>query len=64
MPEPANRAPILFVSDLSADRFDPADLFDLAFLLRSPEKFALTGVVLPEGDESGVRLVNALAGSE
>lgn len=29
-------APIFYVTDLAYDRFDPADLFDLAFLLRSP----------------------------
>lgn len=49
MPDPTNRSPILYISDLSTDQFDPADLFDLAFLLRSPEKFTLTGVVTPKG---------------
>ncbi len=59
MPEPNDAAPILYVSDLSADRFDPADLFDLAFLLRSPERLALRGVVLPDG--GGARTLDPLA---
>lgn len=61
MPEPANRALILYISDLSEDRFDPADLFDVAYLLRFPEKFILTGIVLPEKDESGIRALDSLA---
>ncbi|MBC7809469.1 MAG: hypothetical protein H7145_25320, partial [Akkermansiaceae bacterium] len=61
MPESKNRAPILYVSDLSADLFDPADLFDLAFVLQSHEKFALMGVVLPENDMSGTRTLDLLA---
>lgn len=59
MPESTELSPILYVSDLSSDRFDAADLFDLAFLMRSPDKFALHGVVLPDGSET--RAMDALA---
>jgi hypothetical protein len=53
------RAPVLYVTDLTFDRFDPADLFDLAFLLRSPSH-RLAGVVFAGDAESGGRVVDAL----
>jgi hypothetical protein len=54
--------PILYVTDLSFDSVDPADLFDLAFLLRSPEH-ALADVILTGGDirDGGERVLEALA---
>ncbi|MBC8134781.1 MAG: hypothetical protein H8F28_02710 [Fibrella sp.] len=61
MPELASRAPILYISDISADRFDAADLFDLAFLLHLHAKLTLTGIVLSEGDEGGIRALDSLA---
>lgn len=52
-------APVLYVTDLTYDRFDPADLFDVAFLAQSSDH-TLQSVVLPaEGD--GERILDALA---
>jgi hypothetical protein len=45
------------VTDLGYDTFDPADLFDLAFLLRSP-RHDLRGVCL--GADEGGRVLSAL----
>lgn len=51
--------PVLYVTDLTYDRFDPADLFDLAFLTQSADH-TLQSVVLPtEGD--GERILDTLA---
>ncbi len=62
MPQSENpAAAVVYISDLTGTNSDPADLFDLAFLLRSPEKFALTGMVLPDGDTEGVRLLDSFA---
>ena len=36
-------ARVLYVTDLTYEQFDPADLCDVAYLLRSPEH-ALNGV--------------------
>lgn len=52
--------PVLYVSDVQFADFDPADLFDLAFLLRAPG-YELVGVVLPEGGMEGERIVDALS---
>lgn len=63
MPPPeenASATPVLYVTDLTFDRFDPADLFDLAFLLRSPSH-RLAGIVFAGDAESGGRVVDALA---
>ena len=57
MPSPA---PVVYVTDLDFERFDPADLFDLAFVLRSPQDHALTGVCLASGNASGRRVLDAL----
>ncbi|MES2459945.1 MAG: hypothetical protein V4671_05120 [Armatimonadota bacterium] len=51
--------PILYVTDLTYDRFDPADLFDIAFLLRSENHF-LSGVCLTESEGGGERVLDAL----
>ncbi|GAB4451975.1 MAG: hypothetical protein OHK0029_02110 [Armatimonadaceae bacterium] len=51
--------PVVYVSDLTFDRFDPADLFDLAYLVRSPEH-DLRAVCLPDGSD-GERVLDALA---
>lgn len=59
MPEPPAPAPVLYCTDLAADRFDPADLFDVAFMLSSPDKLALRAVVLPEADHNA-RALDAL----
>jgi hypothetical protein len=56
-PRPA--APIVYVSDLAFDAFDPADLFDLAYLLRSPDH-DLRGVVLSDPNSDGDRILDAL----
>lgn len=50
--------PVLYVTDLTFALPDPADLFDIAFLLRSPEH-ALRGVCLP-ADGDGARVLDAL----
>lgn len=50
MPEGAEKTPVVYVSDLSYERFDPADLFDLAFLLRSPDH-DLRAACLADGGE-------------
>ncbi|MBC8142258.1 MAG: hypothetical protein H7Y38_12540 [Armatimonadetes bacterium] len=60
MPEPSPPAPVVYCSDLSADRFDPADLFDVAYLLSSPAKLSLQAIVLPEGDDNA-RALDVLA---
>jgi hypothetical protein len=63
LPEPAAAppppAPVLYVTDLAFDRFDPADLFDIAFLLRSPEH-DLRGVCLTDPGGDGGRVLDAL----
>ena len=51
-------APILYVTDLAFELADPADLFDLAYLLRSPEH-ELRGVCLTAEGE-GDRVLDAL----
>ncbi len=56
---PPLRAPVLYVTDLSYDRLDPADLFDLAYLLRSPDH-DLRGVCLTE-ESGGDRVLDALS---
>jgi len=53
-------APVLYVTDIGYDAFDPADLFDLAFLLRSP-RHDLRGVCLTGGERGGERILNALS---
>ncbi|MDX1932878.1 MAG: hypothetical protein SFU56_09765 [Capsulimonadales bacterium] len=58
LPEPSP-APVLYLTDLTFDRFDPADLFDLAFLLRSA-RLRPVGVCLSETDGNGQRIANAL----
>lgn len=52
-------APILYVTDLTYDRYDPADLFDLAYLIRSPDH-DLRGVCLTTADGEGERILDAL----
>lgn len=52
--------PILYVTDLSFADFDPADLFDLAFLLRIPD-YDLRGVCLLDDGENGERVLDALS---
>lgn len=52
-------APILYVTDLAYDRFDPADLFDIAFLLRSPFH-ELRGVVFGDEVGEGTRALDVL----
>jgi hypothetical protein len=51
--------PILYVTDLTYQRYDPADLFDLAFLLRSGNH-SLRAVCLSEPDGGGDRVLDAL----
>ncbi len=51
--------PVLYVTDLAYNRFDPADLFDLAFLTQSADH-TLQTVVLPV-DGQGERIIDALA---
>lgn len=60
MPDETPSVPILYVSDLTYSDFDPADLFDLAYLLRSPAH-EVKGVCFtrPEGD--GARVLSELA---
>jgi hypothetical protein len=54
-------APILYVTDLTFDRFDPADLFDIAFLLRSPaHDLQAICLAAPSADRSGERILDAL----
>lgn len=53
-------SPILYLTDGTDRYFDPADLFDLAFILKSSDKYQLVGVVLPENGE-GERVIDALA---
>lgn len=51
--------PVVYVTDTTYEQFDPADLFDLAYLLCSDE-YTLQAVILPElGD--GERILHALA---
>ncbi len=57
---PPRRAPVLYVSDLSYEGFDPADLFDLAYLLRSPDH-DLRGICLTDLAGDGERILEALA---
>lgn len=52
-------APVLYVTDLTYNAFDPADLFDLAYLLRSPDH-DLRGVVLSGEGGDGERVLDAL----
>lgn len=52
-------APMLYVTDLGYDSGDPADLFDLAYLLRS-SRHDLLGVCLTRGVGDGSRVVDAL----
>lgn len=51
--------PILYVTDLGYEDFDAADLFDLAFLLRSPNH-DLRGVCLTNSVGDGDRILDAL----
>ena len=51
--------PILYVTDLTYRQFDPADLFDLAFLLRS-SNHSLRGVCLTDSMGDGERILDAL----
>ena len=51
--------PILYVTDLGYEDFDPADLFDLAFLLRSPNH-DLRGICLTNPGGDGDRVLDAL----
>jgi hypothetical protein len=51
--------PVLYVTDLTYDRFDPADLFDLAFLLRSPNH-SLEAICLTDSASGGERVLDAL----
>jgi hypothetical protein len=53
------RASILYVTDLTYDRFDPADLFDLAFVLRSP-RHELCPICLTETAGDGGRILDRL----
>jgi hypothetical protein len=46
--------PILYVTDLAYTHFDPADLFDLAFLSRSPNH-TLRAICLTDGEETATR---------
>ncbi|GEM_PF-789718 len=53
-------APVLYVTDLTYERYDPADLFDLAFLRRSPDH-RLVGVCLTaDAQGDGARVLGAL----
>ena len=52
--------PIVYVTDLGFEEYDPADLFDLAFLFRSPE-YQLVSVCLARDPDSGRRVVDALS---
>lgn len=52
-------ARVLYVTDLTYEQFDPADLCDVAYLLRSPEH-ALNGVCLMASDGDGERTLDAL----
>jgi hypothetical protein len=56
----AGGAPTLYVTDLGYDVFDPADLFDIAFLLCSP-RHDLRGVFLTRQSGGGERVLDALA---
>jgi hypothetical protein len=51
-------APVVYVTDLTFAKYDPADLFDLAFLLRSPEH-DLRGVCFAQ-EAGGERTLTAL----
>ena len=55
-----SRSPVIYVTDLTFDLPHPADLFDIAYLMRSPDH-DLRAVTLtaPEGD--GERVLEALA---
>lgn len=52
--------PVVYVSDLSYEGFDPADLFDLAYLLRSPDH-DLRSICLSDPAGDGERVLDALA---
>lgn len=62
MPAAVAPAPVVYISDLSYDHFDPADLFDLAYLLRSPDH-DLRAVCLTEtsGADDTERVLDALS---
>lgn len=55
-------APVLYITDLTFAAYDPADLFDLAYLVRSPEQ-DLRGVCLASGEASdgAARVLDALS---
>jgi hypothetical protein len=52
-------APVLYVTDLAYDAYDPADLFDLAFLLRSANH-DVRGICLTKPEGGGERGLSAL----
>jgi hypothetical protein len=52
-------APVLYVTDLTFDRYDPADLFDLAYLSLSPD-YDVRAICLTE-DSGGERVLNTLS---
>ncbi len=52
--------PVVYATDLRSDRFDPADLFDLAYLLRS-ERHHLSAVCLTDANGHGNRVLAELA---
>ena len=51
--------PVIYVSDIQFADFDPADLFDLAYLLQKSD-YDLRGVCLRDDGEHGERIINAL----
>jgi hypothetical protein len=57
--EKTSSVPVLYVTDLAYRRFDPADLFDLAFLLRS-SNHSLCAVCLADPAAEGERVLDAL----
>ena len=74
MPESTPPAPLLYCTDTTTERFDPADLFDAAYLMRNAGKIALLGIVLPPGDTRafdtlaaripGTGIINYLRGAD
>jgi hypothetical protein len=52
-------APVLYVTDLGYEQYEPADLFDLAYLLRSP-RHHLTGICLTSEESDALRVTDAL----
>lgn len=52
-------APVLYVTDIAFDRYDPADLFDLAYLSLSPDHDVYGVCLTQEG--GGERILNALS---